>query len=185
MLKKTITFPDLDGNPVTEDFYFNLTKSELAEMELVTKGGMKAQLEEIIASNDGGRIIAVFRNLLAKSYGKKSDDNRRFIKSPELWEEFSQTNAYDVLFMELVTNATSGAEFVNAIMPADLVAQAQSQAAKKTIEVPLPQRLPGASLENNPVISPEDSSLENAWTSLPVSDRKEMLELIRTKRNDQ
>jgi hypothetical protein len=180
MLKKTIKFKDFNDNEVTEDYYFNLTKSEIAEMELSTKGGMKAQLEEIVASEDGAAIIAVFKNLLAKSYGKKSADGRRFAKSPEIWEEFSQSGAYDALFMELVTKADAAAEFVNGLMPAELV-----EASKKTIEVPLPQRLPGASFEDNPVISPEDSSLENAWSSLPVSDRKEMLEMIRTKRTDQ
>ena len=117
MLKKTITYVDYDGNERTEDFYFNLSKAEIAEMELSTAGGLDKMINRIIAEQDGKRIIELFKNLVLKAYGKKSDDGKRFIKSKELAEEFSQTEAYSDLFMELATDAEAAAAFVNGIVP--------------------------------------------------------------------
>ena len=117
MLKKTITYTDYDGVERTEDFYFNLSKAEIAEMELSTAGGLDKTINRIVAEQDGKRIIGLFKDLVLKSYGKKSDDGRRFIKSQELRDEFSQTEAYSDLFMELATDADAAAAFVNGIVP--------------------------------------------------------------------
>lgn len=121
MLKKTITYEDLDGNPVTEDFYFNLTKADLAKMEIGKAGGMQAYLQGIIDTQDGSLIIQAFEEILKASYGVRHEDGKRFIKNDEVWEAFSQTNAYDQLFLELVTDAEKSAAFVTAIVPNDMV----------------------------------------------------------------
>ena len=117
MLKKTMTYTDYNGVERTEDFYFNLSKAEIAEMELSTNGGYENYINKIVASKDNGTIVAVFKELILKSYGERSDDGRRFIKSPELSDAFSQTEAYSDLFMELATDADKATAFVNGIMP--------------------------------------------------------------------
>lgn len=108
---------DFDGNTRTEDFYFNLTKAEVVEMEMSTDGGMVQMLEKIVATQDSKRIIEIFRELVLKAYGEKSADGRRFIKNQELRDSFSQTEAYSDLFMELATNADAASVFVNGIVP--------------------------------------------------------------------
>lgn len=130
MLKKTITYVDYDGIQRTEDFYFNLSKAEVAEMQMSTAGGLDKMINRIISEQDGKRIIELFKDLVLRSYGKKSDDGKRFIKSKELAEEFSQTEAYSDLFMELATDSEAAAAFVNGIVP-----DMSSIAAK---EVPAP-----------------------------------------------
>lgn len=122
MLKKTITFTDYNGTSRTEDFYFNLTKAEITEMEMGTTGGMAEMIKRIVAAQDAPAIIDVFKKLILKAYGVKSPDGRRFIKSKELSEEFSQTEAYSELFMELAQDADKAAEFVNGIVPAGAAA---------------------------------------------------------------
>lgn len=119
MLKKTITYEDFDGNKRTEDFYFNLSKAEVLEMEMGISGGMSQMLNKIIAAQDGGRVIKTFKDIILKAYGEKSPDGKRFIKSEEISTAFSQTEAYSQLFMELATNADAAATFVNSIMPVD------------------------------------------------------------------
>ena len=121
MLKKTVTYEDYNGITRTEDFYFNLSKAEVTEMELSVNGGFSTMVEEIVKSNDGARIIELFKEIVLKSYGEKSADGKRFIKSKELSEAFSQTEAYSEIFMELATNDKAAADFVNGIMPANLV----------------------------------------------------------------
>ena len=117
MIKKTITYTDWNGLDRTEDFYFNLSRAEIAEMELSTSGGFAEMINKVVAAQDAPSIIKIFKDLILKSYGEKSPDGKRFIKSAELSEAFSQTEAYSVLFMELATNAEAAAAFINGIIP--------------------------------------------------------------------
>ena len=119
MLKKTITYNDYNGTERTEDFYFNLTKAEIMEMELSTSGGLAEMITRIVAAQDQPAIIKVFKDLILKAYGEKSPDGKRFIKSDELAMAFSQTEAYSDLFMELATDADAASKFVNGIMPSE------------------------------------------------------------------
>ena len=117
MLKKTITYTDYNGSERTEDFYFNLSKAELMEMEMSTAGGLTEMIQKIVAAQNLPAIIKIFKELILKAYGEKSPDGRRFIKSDELSTAFSQTEAYSQLFMELATDADAAAKFINGITP--------------------------------------------------------------------
>lgn len=118
MLKKTITYTDYNGDEVTEDFYFNLTKAELMTLEMKA-GGLKETIERIAKERDTKKLVEMFEELLMVSYGEKSQDGKRFVKSKELSEGFKQTEAYSELFMELLTEGKA-LEFVRGIVPADL-----------------------------------------------------------------
>lgn len=120
MLKKTVTYVDYNGVERTEDFYFNLSKAEVTEMELSVEGGFSKMIEEIVKSNDNVRIIELFKQMVLKAYGEKSADGKRFVKSKEIAEAFSQTEAYSEIFMELALDEKAAAAFVNGIMPANL-----------------------------------------------------------------
>ena len=117
MLKKTITYNDYNGVERTEDFYFNLTKAELMEMEIGTTGGMADMIKRIVDAKDAPAIIKIFKELVLKAYGEKSADGKRFVKSEEISNGFAQTEAYSQLFMELATDADAAAAFVNGIIP--------------------------------------------------------------------
>lgn len=116
MLKKIIPYIDLNGVQRTEDFYFNLSKPEVVKMQTSVKGGYDVQLKSIGAGADGGQIMEFFEDLIYRSYGVKSEDGRRFMKSDEISRSFMETPAYEVLFEELVTDSKKAAEFVNAVM---------------------------------------------------------------------
>lgn len=120
MLSKKIKYVDYNGTEREETFFFNLSKAELTEMDLSTPGGMKQRIDNIVQELNGERIIVMFKQLIFDAYGEKSEDGRRFIKSHELSEAFSQTEAYSILFMELCTNTEAAIEFVNGIVPQDL-----------------------------------------------------------------
>lgn len=120
MLKKTIAYTDYNGVERKEDFYFNLSKAEIVEMQMSTAGGLDEMINKIVATKDNVAIVKIFKDLILKAYGEKSPDGKRFIKSKEIADAFSQTEAYSILFMELSTNAEKAAEFVNGIVPADV-----------------------------------------------------------------
>ena len=130
MLKKTYTYTDWNGKERTEDFYFHLSKSKLSEMDL-KKGGYAEWVEEIIAAKDNETLVETFKKTILASYGEIAPDGRRFIQSDELSEAFSQTPAYDMLFMELISSADAAAKFFNSIVPEDVKKAAEAEKAKK------------------------------------------------------
>lgn len=117
MYKYTATYTDYFGEERTEDFYFNLSKAELMEMNLRKKGGFEAWLQRIIKAEDQNAIVDTFKQIIGMSYGEKDDTGRRFIKSKELTEAFMQTEAYSDLFMKLVSDAEFASEFCSKICP--------------------------------------------------------------------
>jgi hypothetical protein len=123
MLKRTITYEDFNDNQITEDFYFNMSKSELVELEVSYEKGFGETLQAIIEAKDHKQLITEFKKLILMAYGVKSPDGKRFIKNDELREEFSQTAAYNALFMELATDENAAASFIQAVIPKDMAAQ--------------------------------------------------------------
>ena len=117
MFKKTITYKDFDDTERTEDFYFHFTKAEVMELEHTFPGGLSKMLEKIVAEKDAPQLVTHFKRLILLSYGEKSPDGRRFIKTDEVRDAFAQTEAYSQLFMELSTNADSAGAWVNGIIP--------------------------------------------------------------------
>ena len=119
MLKKTITYTDYFGEERTEDFFFNLSASELVEMETSVTGGFSSMIKGIVNAKDNPTIMKMFKQIILSAYGEKSEDGRRFVKSQEISKAFSETPAYTKLFLELVANETKASEFINSIMPSD------------------------------------------------------------------
>ena len=132
MLRKLITYTNYNGVERTEPFYFNLSKAELMEMELGVTGGMTEMLDKIIAAKDAPSLMKTFKEMIMKAYGVKSDDGKRLIKSEELSIAFTQTEAYSVLFMELITDDKAAADFANGIIPNEIQAEVATQTAQNT-----------------------------------------------------
>lgn len=117
MLKKTITYKDYDDVERTEDFYFNLNKVEITEMQVSAEGGMTKKLTKIIQDVAQKEMVEIFKEIILLSYGEKSPDGKRFIKSKELSAGFSQTEAFVQLYVEITENEEKAVEFINGIVP--------------------------------------------------------------------
>lgn len=116
MLKKTISYTDYNGVEQKEDFYFNLSKAEIMQMELSSQGGLENYITSLINTKDNAKIVEIFKSIIRKAYGIKSPDGRRFMKSDEISDSFEQSEAYSELFMELM-DADKAADFIAAIIP--------------------------------------------------------------------
>lgn len=141
MLKKYITYTDFNGRERKEAFYFNISKAELIEMEYTSASGMEDLLQSIIDSKDNIKLFNLFKELIHRSYGVKSEDGRRFIKSKEISDAFMQTEAYTNLLIELMgdNSAQNVADFIKGIMPLEGISSAEvdkafEQATKKVEE---------------------------------------------------
>lgn len=140
MYKKTITYEDYNGEKRTEDFYFNLTQAEVAELQFSIDGGYSEMLTAIVKNKDNAAMLKFFKDLIAKSYGIKSEDGRRFIKKPEYIEEFMETPAYSALFMEFITDENAMTEFFNKVIPADLAAEVEKVKKENPAVTALPSK---------------------------------------------
>lgn len=140
MLKRDITYEDYNGETVTDTFYFNLTKTEIIELEVGYEGGLEMAIQRIIEAKDNRSLIEEFKKIVLAAYGVKSEDGKRFIKSATLREEFSQTAAYDALFMDLATNEDAAAKFITGIIPKDLAEAVPDKPSQniQTVELPPP-----------------------------------------------
>lgn len=127
MLKKTITYTDYNGTERTEDFYFNLTETECVELETSINGGLSALINKIIQTNDHNELIQLWKKIIYLAYGEKSLDGKHFVKTKEVKDNFTYTEAYNKLFMELSRNAQAGTDFINGIIPQKAVQNATPQ----------------------------------------------------------
>jgi hypothetical protein len=136
MLKREITYEDFDGQTVTETFYFNLTKTEIVQLEVDYDGGLETTLRRIITTEDVKALMREFKKIVLLAYGVRSEDGKRFVKNDELREAFTQTAAYDALFIELATNDEAAAKFIQGIIPKDLAAEIGTQPATMDVQLP-------------------------------------------------
>lgn len=131
MLKKDITFTNFNDEEVTQTFFFHLSKADLIRMETSVKGGLGDHLTRIVEGDDDKIIMGEFEKLILSSYGVKSEDGNRFIKTPEQTEEFRQSEAYSDLLMELCTNEGAAISFITGIVPHNLKSDLARIGAKK------------------------------------------------------
>ena len=124
MLKETITYVDFNDLERTEDYYFNLTRTELIRMEMSKSGSLTGLLTKITRANDMPDIFEAMESLILKAYGEKSFDGRHFDKSDEISNRFMNSPAYDKLFEKLTTDANYAYKFLMGILPKDLAEQA-------------------------------------------------------------
>ena len=131
MLKKTIKYTDYNGVERNEDFYFNLTKAEIMEMQMGTTGGFADYIAALVKTQNMPEIVRIFKDIVLKSYGEKSQDGKRFIKTDDnghsLAKAFSETEAFSILYMELATDSKEAAKFINGIVPQDMEISEEKQ----------------------------------------------------------
>ena len=120
MIKWPITYTTYNDEEITEDFYFNLNKAELAQMQFDSNGTYTQFIQRLSNERDIKKLSEEFRKIILSAYGKKSDDGRVFRKRKEDVEDFEQSEAFSVLFMELLTSEEAATKFVKGILPKDL-----------------------------------------------------------------
>jgi hypothetical protein len=120
MLRKEVEYKDFDGNDRKDVLWFHLNEVEITEMDLETSGGLVKYMESIIDTNDVNQLIAIFKDLLIRSYGERSMDGKHFYKDDKIRNEFVSSAAYPVLYMEMVSDADKAVEFINGIVPSNI-----------------------------------------------------------------
>ena len=134
MLTKAITYTNYNGEKRTKNFYFNLTATELAKMEIVEKAGLEETIKQMINEDDRAKILELFDSIVLGSVGEKSADGETFVKNDKIREDFKNHPAYDVLFMELL-NSDAMADFISKVIPQNISAEMKKNPNKNLNEI--------------------------------------------------
>lgn len=117
MFSDKITYEDFDGNTQTQEVFFNISKVEALSLETSYPGGYGDYLQKVVDTNDNHRILEVFKDIVKKSYGVKSEDGKRFVKSEEEYKKFEESPVYDEFVMKLIGDENYALDFVIGVMP--------------------------------------------------------------------
>lgn len=127
-VKKTISFADLDGNSVSEDWYFSLGKTDVLDMDLVHHEDVAAYLTQIMKDRDSRKLLEVWRELLFRSVAKR--EGKMLVKDESVLREFRYGGAFEQFFSEIIESEDAGAQFFMSIMPADIQEQITTEQNK-------------------------------------------------------
>lgn len=136
MIKHTVTYEDFNGDMVTEELYFHMSVNQLLETELSHEGGLSKVLPEMLKNNDMGEVLRLFKKIVMDTYGKRSNDGKRFNPaSKEEAEEFINSPAFDQFFQDITANEGAIGEFITGMMPKSMMKRLDAgQAATTTSE---------------------------------------------------
>lgn len=140
MIRKKIKYTDFDGNEVEENFYFNLTKAELMELEISEPGGMRARIERMGESQDPVEVLGLFRKIVQVSIGDKRPDGK-FVKSADFADAFLSSDAYSELFLKIMQDVDEASQFITGLMPADLINEVSKAVAETGASTPEPTKM--------------------------------------------
>lgn len=142
MLKKTIKYVDYNGVERTENLYFHVSKAsvltasndvygeimkaanELQDRAKLLEGMEVSEINEENAFDPNNQVIAESIRMVARlldrlvdlSYGKRSEDGLKFVKSKEVLDEFKSSMVYDAFIEQMLANQEEMIEFINKLV---------------------------------------------------------------------
>jgi hypothetical protein len=191
VLKKSITYenPFTEQN-VTQDFWFHISKADLARMEVeehkevfVDKDGkrltgMQAKMQRIVEAEDGKALMPLFEDIIRRAYGRRDGD--RFMRSEEIWQDFKGSGAFDELLFELCTNAEKSAEFINGVMPGNLQKIAAEMQAEAEALNTAASKKPAARKRAAKKAAESTTPFESSERSIEIAEAKPEFPVILT-----
>jgi hypothetical protein len=161
MIKQTLTYDDFDGNKVTRDFYFHLSKADLLDMTVGGDESFETKLISIAQGNDWRVMMNTFKQVVAASVGVRNGE--AFEKSEEITRNFMGSPAFDAFLEAVVNDVDAAARFINGVVPKDLATPIDQIKAQVESEInPLPVELrPGP-----PIRSGEAAYLGKSWDEM-------------------
>lgn len=120
MLVKTIKFKDFLGKDREQEFYFHMSEADAYKLDLKTVGGFQRKLKNMTEEQDIPKFAEMLDDMILSSYGKIADDGFSFEKTEAATKRFKESNAYSILFKELITSGDKCIEFIKGILPQEM-----------------------------------------------------------------
>lgn len=139
MRKETITSTDFNGVTETKDYWFNMSRSDLQKLNYKVNGGFQQFVNpdgtpKPLTEADMPKLIDLLEAILYYSYGEKSADGKTFKKNDEIADSFRYSNAYDELYMRLMTNPDAANAFISGIIPQAIMNEVNSKKPIAAVE---------------------------------------------------
>lgn len=139
MFKHTVKYDDYNGDAHEKDVYFNISMPEMMKLEHSIPGGYGQYLEAIAKAQDPKKIWETFETLIDISYGEKSPDGQRFIKTDEngnkLVDAFKESPVFEAFMLEILTNDELAAEMVNRMIPEKALKQLENGQTSNVVKL--------------------------------------------------
>jgi hypothetical protein len=128
-----ITFPDIDGNVVTEEWWFQLDETDAIEMDILhdalkSDGDPESFLQGIMDRKDSKMLLRLWKEILLNSVGRR--EGKKIVKDKATVDEFQYGGAYRKFFGEIITSEDAGVKFFMNLMPQDVQQKAAEKAAR-------------------------------------------------------
>lgn len=119
MISKKIRYYDYNDVAHEETFYFNLTKAEIAELQFSDESGTLSEMMTNLGDDNTSarQALEIFKRVIGKAVGERSEDGARFIKTDAIRDDFMQTEAYSELLFELMEDPKKAADFLTKLFP--------------------------------------------------------------------
>lgn len=127
MIKKTVTYTDIDGVEQSEDLFFHLDNNVIIDL---LKNGKLQKLSDDLSSDDLSVKITAFENFIDMTYGFRYEEEkidkktgaRRMVSrfrhaTPEEIEEFHKSEAHGKLMLTMYTTQGEADKFVITLLP--------------------------------------------------------------------
>lgn len=116
MLKQTVKYESFDGELITEELYFNLTRMDLLELNDRYDGDdLAVYIEKIQEEKNVKALYTVLKDIVLMAYGVKSEDGKRFIRNDQVRKEFEESLAFAQLIEDFHETDHAMSDFVTGI----------------------------------------------------------------------
>lgn len=137
MIKKTIQYHDFDGDVREDDFYFSLNQVQFTRINRMFPGGLEAYVAKIAKDKDADEMFRVIDVLVSEAYGERSGNG--FVKvtpnGQKLADFFTNTEAYDNLLTELISDENALINFLSGCLNQDAQVRVQAELEKRKAEI--------------------------------------------------
>jgi hypothetical protein len=124
MLKKTIRYTNFNEEEKELVAYFHLGKADLTR--IAADASFLEEMEAAFKSKDTKVMLAKIEHMVRLSYGIRSEDSERFIRTPEIQESFIQSAAYEEFVVSLLTEEGAMINFFKSVFPAKAIKEIQA-----------------------------------------------------------
>ena len=118
MFMHTVKYEDFNGVQKERDIYFNMSEPEMTFWETSESGGLSNIIDRITKTKDTPMIMKYFEEIIDRSYGIKSDDGESFDKSEAILNKFKHSKAFEVFFMQLISDPDFAIKWIQGLLPA-------------------------------------------------------------------
>lgn len=128
MISKTLTYLDFNGDKHTREFWFHLSVPEITKLQFKDKDQtMFDALVKMTEEENAREVLDLLETMVRAAVGQRSENGARLTKNDDIRAELFETEAYSVLFEQLLQDPDEVARFLQGVLPKSLAEKTKSK----------------------------------------------------------